>query len=100
MTEVDRKAMVEDSKTEPMSQPARRPYLLAGGCLAALVVVNWFRLVILALTSFYRPEIFEVMDIYVIQGLLIFAVGILFMIWLSRADLGQPRQEASHAHGA
>lgn len=76
---------------------AWRPYLMAAGFLSLLVVINWARLLVLALTSFYQPDIFEVMHIYVIQGLLIFAVGILFMIWLSRVDIAQTPLEPEQA---
>ncbi len=78
-------------------QPSLRPYLIAGAFLTLLVVINWFRLAILALTSFYQPGVFEVVHIYVIQGVLIFAVGLLFMLWLSRVDVQAAPLEAARA---
>ena len=78
-------------------QPSLRPYLMAGAFLTLLVVINWFRLAILALTSFYQPGVFEVVHIYVIQGVLIFAVGLLFMLWLSRVDIEATPLEVARA---
>lgn len=77
--------------------PSLRPYLMAGAFLTLLVVINWFRLAILALTSFYQPALFEVVHIYVIQGVLILAVGLLFMLWLSRVDIEATPMEAARA---
>jgi exosortase/archaeosortase family protein len=69
------------------------PYLWAASFVTILIMVNWFRLLMLALTGFYKPELFEMMHIYVIQGVLILAVAGLFLAWLSRLDPEPPPAE-------
>lgn len=67
-------------------QPTLRPYAWAFGCLVLLTIVNWFRLVILAMTSFFRPTAFETIHTQVMQGVLIVIVAVLFLVWLSFVD--------------
>lgn len=72
-------------------QRALRPYLWAAAVLVLLVVINWLRLVILALTSFFHPDLFESVHLYVIQGILVIAVLLLFMAWIERLGGGGER---------
>jgi exosortase/archaeosortase family protein len=65
-------------------QRSLRPYLWAGAFLALLVIINWVRLAILAVTGFYQPDLLEVIHVYVIQGVLILAVVLLYLVWLSQ----------------
>ena len=76
-------------------QRTLRPYVFAGGFLALLVVINWLRLAVLALTGFYQSQLFDVVHVYVIQGLLILAVIILFVAWLSVISPEPTGMEAS-----
>jgi exosortase/archaeosortase family protein len=62
-----------------------RPYAWAAGVLLLITFINWLRLVALTLTSFYQPRLFDVIHVYVIQGLLILTVVLLFLAWLSLA---------------
>ena len=66
------------------------PYLWAGGFITLLIIINWLRLAMLALTGFYQPDLFEIMHIYVIQGVLILAVASFFLAWLSLLDPERP----------
>ena len=63
-----------------------------------LIIINWFRLVILALTGFYKPDLFKVIHIYVLQGVLVFAVVILFLAWLSQVDPKRTGVEAAETN--
>jgi len=65
----------------PFARTAR-PWLLALAGVAFLVVLNWFRLVALAITSFYYPVIFDSMHHYFMQGILMLAVLALYVAWL------------------
>ena len=80
-------------------QRTPRPYVWAGGALALLVVINWLRLLILALIAFYHPDLFEVMHLYVVQGALMFAVLILLFAWFSYVDPGRTVLEAPETLG-
>lgn len=50
---------------------------------------------VLALTGFYQPDLFEAIHVYVIQGMLILAVILLFLAWLSRISPEPTGTEAS-----
>ncbi|MCH7598976.1 MAG: hypothetical protein IH973_04395 [Myxococcales bacterium] len=76
-------------------QRTLRPYVWAGGFLALLVVINWLRLVLLSLTSFYRPAYFDLMHNYGTQGALILIVVLFFLAWLSLVDSGQGNEDTS-----
>jgi exosortase/archaeosortase family protein len=69
------------------------PYLWGGGFITLLIIINWVRLAMLALTGFFKPDLFEVMHIYVIQVVLILAVALLFLAWLSHLDPEDPPAE-------
>ena len=78
-------------------QRTLKPYVWGAGCLLVLVFANWIRLVLLALTAFYRPQAFEVMHIYVAQGVLILVVAALFIAWLSLVGPGRIRADVPAA---
>lgn len=65
----------------PFARTAR-PWLLALAGVTFLVVLNWFRLVALAITSFYYPVVFDSMHHYFMQGILMLAVLALYVAWL------------------
>lgn len=67
-------------------QRTLRPYISAVGCLLLLTIINWLRLVILAMTSFYYPSSFDMMHTHVIQGVLILTVAFLFLTWVLYLD--------------
>ena len=79
-------------------QRTLRPYAWAGGYIALLIIINWFRLAMLALTGFYQPDLFKVLHIYVLQGVLIFAVVILFLAWLSQVEPKRTGVEAAETN--
>jgi exosortase/archaeosortase family protein len=70
----------------PFARTAR-PWLLALAGVAILVVINWFRLVVLAITSFYYPIVFDSMHHYFMQGILMLAVLALYVAWLRALEL-------------
>jgi exosortase/archaeosortase family protein len=65
----------------PFARTAK-PWLLALAGVVFLVVLNWFRLVALAITSFYYPIVFDSMHHYFMQGILMLAVLALYVAWL------------------
>jgi exosortase/archaeosortase family protein len=69
----------------PFAREAR-PWLLALAGVAFLIVLNWFRLMALAITSFYYPVIFESMHYYFMQGLLMLSVLALYVAWLRQIE--------------
>lgn len=77
----------------PFARTAR-PWLLALGGVVFLIVLNWFRLMALAFTSFYYPVIFESMHHYFMQGMLMLAVLALYVAWLRQIE-PPPEPEAA-----
>jgi exosortase/archaeosortase family protein len=69
----------------PFAREAR-PWLLALAGVAFLIVLNWFRLVALAITSFYYPVIFDSMHYYFMQGILMLSVLALYVAWLRQIE--------------
>lgn len=65
---------------------SKRPYLLALGSLGVLVGINWLRLVAMTLVGFYRPDLFDAMHYYVMQGLLILVTLGLYVAWLGSVE--------------
>jgi exosortase/archaeosortase family protein len=73
----------------PFARTAR-PWLLALAGVVFLVVLNWFRLVALAITSFYYPVIFDSMHHYFMQGILMLAVLAVYVAWLGSLEPPPP----------
>jgi len=69
----------------PFNRTAR-PWLLALAGFAFLIVLNWFRLAVLAYTSFYHPAVFDSVHHYFMQGLLMLAVLGLYVAWLRQLE--------------
>lgn len=69
----------------PFAREAR-PWLLALAGVAFLIVLNWFRLLVLAITSFYYPVIFDSMHYYFMQGILMLSVLALYVAWLRQIE--------------
>lgn len=65
-------------------QPSFAPYRRALGALGFLVVLNWLRLLVLAVAAFYFPAAFEWMHGYGVQGVLVLGVAAVFFLWLER----------------
>ena len=70
----------------PFARTAR-PWLLALAGVAFLVVLNWFRLVALTVSSMYFPVIFDLMHYYFMQGMLMLAVLALYVAWLRQLEV-------------
>jgi exosortase/archaeosortase family protein len=64
-------------------QETLSPYLKALAIVVILIIVNWFRLLGLALVGFFQPGLFELMHGYVVQGVLILISIGLFFAWLN-----------------
>jgi exosortase/archaeosortase family protein len=77
----------------PFARSAR-PWLLALAGVVFLIVLNWFRLAGLAITSFYYPVIFDSMHHYFMQGILMLAVLALYVAWLRQLEPPGPLEAA------
>jgi exosortase/archaeosortase family protein len=58
--------------------------LLAGAAL--LQVFNWIRIVLLAISSIYFPSVFDIIHLYIAQGIMIILSLVFFVIYISKAQ--------------
>lgn len=54
-----------------------------------LFIINWLRLLVLTLISFYLPDQFHWVHVYLFQPVMILATFVCFIVWIVRAGDGR-----------
>jgi exosortase/archaeosortase family protein len=66
--------------------------------LAALIVLNWLRVVALVLTGYLDRELFDLTHVYAWQGALILGTMVVWLMWANRVARVGASEARSEAH--